>query len=179
MSLKENTLVFFTSDNGPVWWPVDIEKYGHRSTSIYRGMKFDAWEGGHRMPFIASWPGVIEKGSQSSQIISNTDMLATFAALVGETLPDDAGEDSYSILPALFNKNYAEPIREAIVGRPDKTDLYIRKGDWKLIGADQLYNLSDDPSEKTNVFKDNMKMASELLVLLEKYKADGRSTTLP
>ena len=179
MGLKENTLVFFTSDNGPVWWPVDIEKYGHRSTSIYRGMKFDAWEGGHRMPFIASWPGVIEKGSQSSQIISNTDMLATFAALVGETLPDDAGEDSYSILPALFNKNYAEPIREAIVGRPDKTDLYIRKGDWKLIGADQLYNLSDDPSEKTNVFKDNMKMASELLVLLEKYKADGRSTTLP
>jgi len=179
MGFKENTLVFFTSDNGPVWWPADIEKYGHRSTSIYRGMKFDAWEGGHRMPFIASWPGVIEKGSQSSQIISNTDMLATFAALVGETLPDDAGEDSYSILPALFNKNYAEPIREAIVGRPDKTDLYIRKGDWKLIGADQLYNLSDDPSEKTNVFKDNMKMASELLVLLEKYKADGRSTTLP
>ncbi len=179
MGLKENTLVFFTSDNGPVWWPVDIEKYGHRSTSIYRGMKFDAWEGGHRMPFIASWPGVIEKGSQSSQIISNTDMLATFAALVGETLPDDAGEDSYSILSALLNKNYAEPIREAIVGRPDKTDLYIRKGDWKLIDGNQLYNLAEDPSEQHNVYFENLEIASELLVLLKKYKDDGRSTALP
>ncbi len=179
MGFKENTLVFFTSDNGPVWWPVDIEKYGHRSTSIYRGMKFDAWEGGHRMPFIASWPGVIEKGSQSSQIISNTDMLATFAALVGETMPDDAGEDSYSILPALLNKNYAKPIREAIVGRPDKTDLYIRKGDWKLIEGNQLYNLAEDPSEQHNVYSDNLEIASELLDLLKKYKDDGRSTALP
>ncbi len=174
--LRDNTMIFLTSDNGPVWWPEDIEKYGHRATSIYRGMKFDAWEGGHRMPFIASWPGVIEQGSKSDQIISNTDMLATFADLVGEQLPANAGEDSYSILDALYNKDQGKPIREALVGRPDNTELYIRQGDWKLIGADQLYNLALDPSETTNVFNGNRAIASELLVLLEKYKADGRST---
>lgn len=176
--LRENTLIFLTSDNGPVWWPEDIQKYGHRSTSIYRGMKFDAWEGGHRMPFIASWPGVIERGSQSDQIISNTDMLATFADLVGEPLPANAGEDSYSILNALYSKDKGKPIREAIVGRPDNKDLYIRQGDWKLIGTDQLYNLANDPSETTNVFDENKAKASDLNILLEKYKASGRSTPI-
>lgn len=177
--IRENTLIFFTSDNGPVWWPVDIEKYGHRSTSIYRGMKFDAWEGGHRMPFIASWPGVIEQGSQSKRIVSNTDMLATFADLLGEKLPADAGEDSYSILDALYQKEASKPVREVIVGRPDNTDLYIRKGDWKLIGTDLLYNLATDPSEQNNVYSDNKGIASELLTLLAKYKTEGRSTPAP
>lgn len=177
--LRENTMIFLTSDNGPVWWQEDIERYGHRATSIYRGMKFDAWEGGHRMPFIASWPGVIEQGSKSDQIISNTDMLATFADLVGEQLTANAGEDSYSILDALYNKDKGKPIREAFVGRPDNTDLFIRQGDWKLIGTDQLYNLANDPSETTNVYNGNRSTASELLALLEKYKADGRSSPIP
>lgn len=176
MGLKENTLIFLTSDNGPVWWPEDIETYGHRATSIYRGMKFDAWEGGHRMPFIASWPGTVEQGSTSTQIVSNTDMIATFADLVGERLPANAGEDSYSILGALYNADEDKPVREAFVGRPDNTDLFIRKGDWKLIGDDQLYNLKDDPSETTNVFDENKTIASELQTLLEKYKSAGRST---
>ena len=174
--IRENTLIFVTSDNGPVWWPVDIEKYGHRATSIYRGMKFDAWEGGHRMPFIASWPGTIKEGSVSKQIISNTDMLATFAELVGESLPSNAGEDSYSILSALYSEDGGKPIREAIVGRPDRTDLYIRQGNWKLIGDDQLYNLALDPSETSNVISDNKDIAAKLTKLLEKYKAEGRST---
>jgi arylsulfatase A-like enzyme len=173
--LKENTLIFFTSDNGPVWWPIDIETYGHRSTSLYRGMKFDAWEGGHRMPFIASWPGTIEAGSQSDRIVSNTDMLATFADLIGESLPEEAGVDSYSFLDALYKKEGSELIREVIVGRPE----YIRKGDWKLIGTDQLYNLGTDPSEQNNVIENNKEIASELHGLLEQYKKDGRSTPTP
>jgi glycerophosphoryl diester phosphodiesterase len=177
--LRENTLIFFTSDNGPVWWPVDIETYGHRSTSIYRGMKFDAYEGGHRMPFIASWPGVIKQGSQSSRIVSNTDMVATFADLIGETLPAEAGVDSYSFLDALYKTDGTNPVRNAIVGRPDNTGLYIRKGDWKLIGTDQLYNLATDPSEQNNVYADNKDIASKLLDLLEQYKTDGRSTPKP
>ncbi len=176
--LRENTLIIFTSDNGPVWWPVDIETYGHSATSIYRGMKFDAWEGGHRMPFIASWPTVIEQGSQSSRIVSNTDMLATFADLLGVTLPEEEGVDSYSFLDALYKKDGANPIREVIVGRPDNNDLYIRKGDWKLIGANQLYNLATDPSEQHNLCEDNKNITSELLALLEHYKRDGRSAPI-
>lgn len=177
--LKENTLIFFTSDNGPVWWPVDIQTYGHRSTSIYRGMKFDAWEGGHRMPFIASWPGVIEQGVKSSQIISTTDMLATFMALVGEPLSNDAAEDSYSILDALYDKDFDKPIREDFVGLSDRKGLFIRQGDWKLIvGSNLLYNLAEDPSEQTNVINENMNIASKLTSLLEKYKTDGRSTPI-
>lgn len=175
-NLEDNTLIILTSDNGPVWWPTDIEKYGHRATSIYRGMKFDAWEGGHRMPFIASWPGVIAQGAQSNQIISNTDMLATFAELVGERLPVNAGEDSYSFLKALYGTDNGTPIRETIVGRPDNTDLYIRKGDWKLIGNDLLYNLRTDPSETTNVYDENKTIAGDLQSLLEEYKTSGRST---
>ncbi len=174
--LRENTLIFFTSDNGPVWWPVDIETYGHRATSLYRGMKFDAWEGGHRMPFIASWPGVIEPDSKCAQIISTTDMLATFAALVGEPLPDNVAEDSYNILNALYIKDVDKPIREDFIGRPDNTDLFIRQGEWKLIGNDRLYNLARDPSEKENVYSENMDIAIKLSGLLEKYKIDGRST---
>ena len=172
---RENTLIFMTSDNGPVWWPVDIEKYGHRATSIYRGMKFDAWEGGHRMPFIASWPGVIEAGSSSSRIVSNTDMLATFADLIGVQLPQTAGEDSYSFLDALYGKSSSKPTREVIVGRPDNTELYIRQGDWKLIGDDQLYNLAADPSETNNVIGEHEDIVSELSTLLKKYKSSGSS----
>ncbi|MFY0653451.1 MAG: arylsulfatase [Cyclobacteriaceae bacterium] len=177
--MRENTLIIFTSDNGPVWWPVDIEKYGHRSTSIYRGMKFDAWEGGHRMPFIASWPGVIEAGSQSARIVSNTDMLATFADLLNEPLPSTEGVDSYSFLDAMTQEKATSPTREVIVGRPDNKDLYIRKGDWKLIGNDLLYNLAADPSEQNNVYESNKEIASELLALLDQYKSEGRSTPIP
>jgi arylsulfatase A-like enzyme len=173
--LRENTLIFFTSDNGPVWWPVDIETTGHKATSIYRGMKFDAWEGGHRMPFIVSWPGVVEEGSQNLQVISTTDMIATFADLVSEELDENAGEDSYSILDAIYNKDLKEAIRGAFVGRPDNTDLFIRQGDWKLIGSDGLYNLANDPSEKNNVINKHKEKAAELQSLLEKYKAEGRS----
>jgi len=131
------------------------------------------------MPFIASWPSVIEPGSKCAQIISTTDMLATFAALVGEPLPENVAEDSYSILAALYDKDIDKPIREAFVGRPDNTDLFIRQGDWKLIGNDRLYNLARDPSEKENVYINNLDIATKLSGLLEKYKTDGRSTPVP
>jgi arylsulfatase A-like enzyme len=183
--LRENTLIFFTSDNGPIWWPEDTKTSGHSATSVYRGMKFDVWEGGHRMPFIASWPGVVEAGSTSEQMISNTDMLATFADLVGETLPIDAGEDSYSFLNALYGSDGGRPIRETLVGqaldvRPDRDMLYIRQGDWKLmrtvIGKKLLYNLSEDPSETTNMYKENKAKGRELKQLLKKYRRSARST---
>jgi arylsulfatase A-like enzyme len=173
LGLREQTLIFFTSDNGPVWWPIDVDTTGHRATSIYRGMKFSEYEGGHRMPFIASWPGVIEQESSSSQIITTTDMLSTFAAIVGVALPDNMAEDSYSIWDALLDADLAEPVRpEGIIGQSD----HIRYGDWKLIGSNQLYNLVDDPSEQNNVYNANTDIAAELAALRQKYHNDGRST---
>ena len=169
--LRERTLIFFTSDNGPVWWDSDVTRTGHDGTYIYQGMKFSQFEGGHRMPFIASWPGVIQEGSSSDQLINATDMLATFAAIVGEALPDNMAEDSYNIWPALLDPDLQEPVRggAAIVGE----DEYIRQGDWKLIGND-LYNLADDPTEQSTV--NNSGKVSDLNDLLQQYRDDGRST---
>lgn len=192
---RDNTLVFFTSDNGPVWYREDVERFGHSSTHIYRGMKGDAWEGGHRMPFIARWPGRIESGSASDETICFTDMLATFAELVDVELPDDAGEDSFSILPSLLGKPRKGPVREATILLSSRGVLAIRQGDWKLIRAlggggfsqpqnqepmlgdpeGQLYNLATDPSETVNLWQREPKVVKRLTALLETYEKSGRS----
>ena len=77
-SMKDNTLVFFSSDNGPVWYNKDVERFDHDSSGGLRGMKADAWECGHRMPFIARWPSKIKAGSESAQTICFTDIFKTF-----------------------------------------------------------------------------------------------------
>lgn len=171
--LTSETLLIFTSDNGPVWYPKDIEKFGHDSVGGLRGMKGDAWEGGHRMPFIVRWPGKVAKGSVSDQTICYTDLLATFADICEVKLPAEAGPDSFSILPVLENRQPVEnPIRGPVVMKSgSKSTMMIRSGDWKLINkpgsggfskskaADpsdppgQLYNLRDDPGERTNLYQ--------------------------
>ena len=192
--LGDNTLVFFTSDNGPVWYPEDVKKYGHSSVGRLRGMKGDAWEGGHHMPFVARWPGRIKPGSSSDEVICFTDMLATFAAIVGDKLPSGAGEDSYNILPAMLGQKYDSPIREATVTTGQF--MTIRQGRWKLIlglgsggfskprrvrpkkgdPKGQLYDMKKDPGETTNVYKDHPEIVEKLTKLLARYKKDGRST---
>lgn len=195
LDVAKNTLVIFTSDNGPVWYPKDEERFDHRSTSIYRGMKGDAWEGGHRMPFIARWPGHISAGTASDETIAFTDMLATIGAILGEELPAKAGEDSYSFLPVLLGKDLEEPVHEVLVhgGFTGTEELAVRKGRWKLIPwrgsggftdpaqrdpkpgepPGQLYNLQDDPGESKNVYQKNPKVVDQLQSLLEKYKRGG------
>ena len=193
--LADNTLVFFTSDNGPVWYPEDVRKFNHSATGISRGMKADAWEGGHRMPFVARWPGKIQPGSTNPQTICFTDMLATFAAIVGVRLPADAGEDSYNILPLLLGEKRATPLREATVIGSAKDNLSIRRGDWKLIPflgsggmskpakikpkpgepAGQLYNLANDPGEKDNLYSQRPEIVKELTALLEQVQRKGTS----
>jgi len=193
--LAENTLLFFTSDNGPVWYQADVDRYDHRAVYMLRGMKGDAWEGGTRMPFIARWPGRIRPGTVSDSLICHTDMLATFAALLGETLPDDAGEDSYNILPILLGDKPDRRIREAIVLESARQVLAIRQGTWKLIPQlgsggfsqpqfvepepggpqGQLYNLDRDIGEKENLWMRHPEIVERLTKLLEKYKREGRS----
>ena len=87
LGIYENTLVIFTSDNGPVWYPADVERFNHKSTGPLRGMKGDAWEGGHRMPFVVRWPGRVRAGGPCHQMICHTDLMATLAAILQFPLP--------------------------------------------------------------------------------------------
>ena len=135
--LTEDTLVLFISDNGGMFnrggqtaWET-----GHRLNGDLLGMKFGAWEGGHRVPFLARWPGHVPAGAESSELVSNVDFLATFAALVGRTLDNGEGPDSFNILPALQQRN-AEPIRDYLIISPASSrHLSIRKGRWMYIPA--------------------------------------------
>lgn len=130
-----DTLLIFTSDNGPTWYQEDVQKYDHRSAGNWRGMKADAWEGGHRIPFIARWSGKIPASASSAQLVSFTDMLATFASLTRQHLPENVGEDSLDMLPVLLGK-HSKSIRSAIIHQaigPGGNTLAIRQGNWKLI----------------------------------------------
>lgn len=196
--IRENTLVIFTSDNGcsPKANFKELASVGHHPSYIYRGHKADIYEGGHRVPFIVSWPGHIAEGSKTGEIICTTDFMATAAEVSGSRLPDDAGEDSYSLLPVLLGRSYHAPLREATVHHSINGNFAIRKGSWKLIMCPgsggwsfprtareleglppiQLYNLERDPSEKENVAAGNAEKVRELKALLAKYVREGRST---
>src|SRR5207253_2043179 len=138
--LADNTLVLFTSDNGPeITGEVKngaydrAQQFGHFSMDGLRGAKRDAWEGGHRVPFIVRWPGRIKRGAVTRETICHVDLLATVAELLGVRLPDDAGEDSVSLLPAFLGRRRGRGAREGIVHHAASGQFAIRKGDWVLI----------------------------------------------
>lgn len=135
--LTDNTLVILTSDNGGMinQGGQDAIKLGHRMNGDLLGFKFDAWEGGHRVPFIVRWPGRIEPGSVSDQLISNVDMLHTCAALTGQVLGPSDGPDSFNVLPALL-EDPIEHIRDHLLLTAFKgTHLALRQGDWVFISG--------------------------------------------
>ena len=137
LKLRDDTLVILTSDNGGMLnqGGQDAWLAGHRLNGKLLGFKFDAWEGGHRVPYIARWPGTIEAGSTSDQLICHVDMLATFAALTGGALTDADGPDSFNVLSALLG-NPSQPIRDHAVLAPNKMQcLALREGRWLYIGA--------------------------------------------
>ena len=194
--MVDNTLVIFSSDNGPVWYEEDVERFGHDSSGGLRGMKADAWEAGHRVPFFVRWPGKVRAGSVSHQTISFTDFLATFAAIVGTELPVDAGPDSFDFLPVLLGRQPEdEPIRDSLVIASGNGTMTVRSGPWKLIDGlgsggfsrprrvepseggprGQLYNLDDDLGETQNLYQTNPQIVEELVNLLAKVRAAGRS----
>lgn len=199
--MKDNTLIIFTSDNGAFINQIgnfnngisDESQYnfGHDANYIYRGQKSDVWDGGHRVPFIARWPGVVAPDSQSDETISLVDLTATCAAIVGHELPNDTAEDSFSILPVLQGKTLAGPIREAIVYHSIEGEFAIQKGKWKFLdcegsggwtnGGDglsgQLYDMLSDPEEENNLYESpaHQSVINELKALLEQYKSQGYS----
>ena len=138
--MAKNTLVIFTSDNGPeVTGEVKpgvydrLKEYGHASMGELRGAKRDAWEGGHCVPFIARWPGKIKPDTVSNSLICHVDLLATLAGMLGTTLPPEAGVDSLNILPALIGEASSNSIRESVIHRTGSGKFAIRKGEWVLI----------------------------------------------
>ena len=191
-----DTLVIFSSDNGPVWYDSDVERFDHDSAGGLRGMKADAWEAGHRMPFVVRWPGHVKAGSVSRQTICFTDFLATFAEIIGTDLPHDAGPDSVSFLPALLGEQPEDvPLRASLVIASGNGTMTIRSGPWKLITSlgsggftkpsrikpapdgpkGQLYNLDDDLSETINLYQAKPRIVDRLTGELSRLRANGRS----
>ncbi len=188
LGVEDETLVIVTSDNGP---HPGIED--HRSVGPLKGYKSHIWEGGHRVPFVVRWPGKTTPGTESEEPICLTDLMATFAGIVGADLPRGAGPDSYDIGPALLGRKGTPHIREALVSHSENGTFAIRRGAWKLIldnktsggwmrpagerpepgTPGQLYNLEDDPYETTDLWKERKDVVSELEALLEKYQRDG------
>jgi arylsulfatase A-like enzyme len=197
--LADNTLVIFTSDNGcsPAAGFKNLAGHGHYPSYHFRGYKADIFEGGHRIPFIVRWPGKVARGSSCAQTICLTDLLATAAGIVERRLPDTAGEDSVSILPALLGKSLPHPLREATVHHSINGSFSIRQGKWKLelcpgsggwseprpaearklnLPPVQLYDLEKDVGEKNNVHKEHPEVVRQMTDLLAQYVRNGRST---
>ena len=188
--IEKNTMVIFTSDNGPYWRENFTEQFQHRAAGPFRGMKGDAYEGGHRIPFIVRWPEKIKKGSVSDAIACQTSLLGTLRELLSDKDPKFDRKDSYSILPDLLGKTNPSNTEKPIIHSSSKGYFGIRMGDWKFIdqlGSGgftapdkenpkpggpkvQLYNLKSDPSEKENVALKYPEKTAELLAKLAEIK---------
>ena len=168
-------------------------------------MKRDGWEGGHRVPFIARWPGVFPGGLKSRQLINTTDVFATLASVIGYELDDEDARDSYDMLPVMLGMQDEDiSIRPYMLTQSFRGEFQIRHGGWKYLdhkgsggnnyenellqkyalpetapnAPGQLYDLSKDPGETTNLYFIEADKRQELQELLAKLKSDGRSAPL-
>lgn len=205
LGVADNTLIIFTSDNGPEVDSVIHMRadHGHDGARPWRGIKRDSWEGGHRVPFLVRWPDRVKPGTTSAQLTSLTDVMATIAAISDAQLPDNAAEDSFNLLPALRGEATA-PIRPYLLTQAfaGARTLSIRRGPWKFLdhhgsggnryennprlksfmlpdtapdAPGHLYNLETDPGETRNLYAERPELVKELKALLEHSKASGRS----
>jgi len=212
LKLADNTLLMVTSDNGGVLdtnGPDSVNSgteetnNGHPHNGPLRAGKGSPYEGGTRVPFIGRWPGHVKPGT-SEELICHVDMLATVAALTGQTLPAHAGPDSFNVLPALLGEKLDKPCRDHLVEHGSR--LALRQGPWKLVPAGpvgapkaaaeakaafkpaakakagkrgqavaELYNLADDLGETTNLAAQHPERVKAMTELLQKIRAEGRS----
>jgi arylsulfatase A-like enzyme len=202
--IAERTLVLLSSDNGPeVAAAIHMRAdFGHDAAKPWRGVKRDAWEGGHRVPFIVRWPSRIKGGSKCDHLASLTDVMATLAEVAEYSLPHDAAEDSFSLLPA-FQGKAAKPVRPYLLTQAFRgiDTLSLRRGSWKLMNhrdsggnrydqgelqpyalpesdseaPAQLYDLAADPGETNNLFSKRQDVVRELQELLSQTIKSGRS----
>ncbi|MDA1053393.1 MAG: arylsulfatase [Planctomycetota bacterium] len=204
LGVADNTLVIFTSDNGPeVTTVINMRgDHQHDGARPWRGMKRDNWEGGHRVPMLARWPGRIDPGSTTAQTFCLTDVMATCAAVVHADLPNDAAEDSFNFLPVLTgSQREDQPIRNYTLHQTISLALAIRQGPWKYLdhqgsggnnydrpnlkpfelqdtapdAPGQLYHLASDPGETTNLYFKHLAVAQQLKSKLDEFCESGRS----
>jgi arylsulfatase A len=180
--LDDNTMIVFSSDNGPEKsWEKRIKQYDHRSNHVYRGGKRTIYEGGHRVPFLVRWPsGIKQPGRSWDQVVGQVDLLATFAELLGVTLPDNAGEDSQSFA-AVFTNPIKDYVRRPLINHSSHGRFAITEGDWKLVLPNkkqgmELYNLSTDPMEKNNVAALHPEQLEQLKKQATTIVLNGRTT---
>lgn len=196
--LTDDTLVLFTSDNGPA--PLggidEAARHGHDARGGWRGTKFDLFEAGHRVPFVVRWPARVPAGTTSTRLVGLNDLLATMADITGEQLPTDAGEDSVSFAAALRGPGQGLDRPEALVHHSQLGMFAIRQGRWKLLltpgsggqsaprpGSPeerglppmQLYDLEHDPKESRNLWEAHPDIVARLGSLLAKYQESGRT----
>ena len=195
--IDDNTLVIFTSDNGcsPQANFDELKKHRHDPSGGYRGHKADIYEGGHRVPMIARWPTKIKGGRKTDAMACLTDVYTTLEDITKQERQPTGGEDGFSLLPIFNGENSSG--RESLVSHSFGGSFAIRKGDWKLclcygsggwsapseavakkegLPPMQLFNLSDDRSERKNVAEQNSEKVAELIDLLEQQVSNGRCT---
>lgn len=208
LGIDDNTLVLFHSDNGPetvhtVWMRQDHE---HDAAGGFRGMKRDGWEGGHRVPLIARWPGRIPAGRVTSQMANTTDIFATLASIVGYELPDDVAVDSFDMLPVLAGmQKEEESVRPHMLTQSFRGEFQLRQGNWKYLahkgsggnrydrGAlqkfalkddvpeaeGQLYDLGEDPGETRNLYFVEERRRTQMQALLAELTKRGTGRSAP
>ena len=192
----DNTLVIFSADNGPETHAFQrLGEFNQWSSGKFRGVKRDIYEGGHRVPFIARWPGKIKKGSVSDEVISQVDLAATFAHIIGYPLGKKEAIDSYNLLPVFKEEKYKKPLRTATVQNTSPKKYALRQGDWVLIDAPTgsakkeqdayldhfglqaygkeneglLFNLKQDPRQSNNLYTEHPDRVRGMRDLLQSY----------
>ncbi len=206
--LSDRTLLVFTSDNGSParagdphirnkqWAQTGAVQrmFGHNPNAPWRGMKADAFEGGHRVPFIVRWPGTVKPGTTNGQLVCLVDWMATIATIMDHDLPVEAAEDSFDLSPTIRNPH--TPVRKDLVHQSSNGILALRMGPWKFIDGrgsggwtkvkvpknappGQLYKLDDDPMEKKNLYQTNADKAKSMKATLDSYRKQGRTRPGP
>ncbi len=205
---EKNTLVIFSSDNGPevasevaIGAYDRIQQFGHASMERWRGVKRDSREGGHRVPFIARWPGRIPAGRVAGELFGQVDLMATIARIIGYELPAAAAPDSIDQSAVLLGKGQNRPVRTEMIYHQSNGHLALREGDWVFVDsptcgdgnkepewfrktrkADEcglpgaLYDLRTDPGQTRNLYGSNPEKVRELKIRLDQLRAKEPAT---